>query len=60
MEMHTCKKFAIIIGYMVFIGKADISGLEIATNTVTFATKISGEVVNLRLVVTFTLSKQKG
>ena len=36
------------------------SGLEIATNTVAFATKISGEVANLRLVVTFILSKQKG
>ena len=36
------------------------AGLEIATNTVTFATKISGEVANLRLVFVFTLSKQKG
>ena len=36
------------------------TGLEIATNTVAFATKISGEVANLWLVETFTLSKQKG
>ena len=34
-------------------------GLKIATNTVAFGTKISGEVANLRLV-TFALSKQKG
>ena len=35
-------------------------GLDIATNTVAFATKISGEVANLRLVFTLALSKQKG
>ena len=41
------------------------TGLEIANNTVAFvteifpfATKIPGEVTNLRLVFTFTLSKQ--
>ena len=43
------------------------TGLEIATNTVAFATeifpfatKISGEVANLQLVFIFALSKQKG
>ena len=32
---------------------------EIVTNTVAFATKISGEVANLQVVFTFALSKQK-
>ena len=43
-----------------------MSGLEIATNTVAFATeifffatKISGKVANLRLAFSFALSKQK-
>ena len=47
-------------------GQHHISGLEIATNTVAFATdcfpfgtKISGEVANLRLVF-IALLKQKG
>ena len=49
------------------LGLCGISGLEIATNTVAFATesfpfptKISGEVANLQLVFIFALSKQKG
>ena len=41
-----------------FIGY--LSGFEIGTKFFSFATKISGEVANLQLVVTFALSKQKG
>ena len=43
------------------------AGLKLVTNTVAFATKffpfatkISGEVTNLRVIFTFALSKQKG
>ena len=36
------------------------TGLEIATNTVAFVTKISGEVANLRLVVNLCSFKTKG
>ena len=36
------------------------SRLDIATNIVAFATKLSGEVANLRLIFTFALLKQNG